>query len=77
MAKAPKTPPKGQSLIKIAYTDTAFKRWAKTSGIATSKEIDAMAKPNIMRLYNRYLKELKKDFPRMRSDMDVMGLIKN
>ena len=75
MAKAPKKPSKGKSLIKVAQTDTAFKTWAKLSGIATSKEIDGMAKPGIMRLYNRYLRELKKEFPRMRSDM--MGMTRN
>ena len=75
MKKVPKLPSKAQSLIKVAQTDGAFKKWAELSGIATSKEIDSLPKANMMRLYSKYLKELKAEFPRMRDDM--MGMTKN
>ena len=62
MKKAPSTS-KSKSLLKktsgtelMAMTSPAVKSWAFSSGIATSKEIDAMSKEKLRELYIEYLK---------------------
>lgn len=62
MKQAPNVPTKrkNKSLIKVATSDTDFKTWAKSSGIATSSEIDAMPRDRLLKLYDMYSAQLTK-----------------
>ena len=63
MRKAPNLPTKrkNKSLIKVATGDADFKAWARSSGIATSAEINSMPRDRLLQLYDRYAAQLTKD----------------